>query len=90
MIGCSSLALWDILLDLDVRADGLYLGLGIEGYSDSSKSYAARSRPRAAPLVEVDLPEDFGFDIPTGARAARRAPCSACGLSKRHLFNRPR
>jgi uncharacterized protein (TIGR00269 family) len=38
-------------------------------------------------LVEVDLPADVGFDIPTGSRIARRAPCSACGLSKRHLFN---
>ena len=83
-----SLALWDILLDLDVRADGLYLGLGIEDYSDSSKAYArAFAAGRSAPLVEVDLPDDFGYDIPTGARTARRAPCSACGLSKRHLFN---
>jgi uncharacterized protein (TIGR00269 family) len=38
-------------------------------------------------LVEIDLPADFGFDIPTGSRVARRVPCSACGLSKRHLFN---
>ena len=42
---------------------------------------------RQARLVEIDLPTQFGFDIPTGAAAARRAPCSACGLSKRHLFN---
>ena len=86
--GKDSLALWDILLDLDVPADGLYLGLGIEGYSDSSAAYArAFAARREAHLVEVDLPTDFGYDIPTGARAARRAPCSACGLSKRHLFN---
>ncbi len=37
--------------------------------------------------LDVDLPADLGFDIPTGSRAARRVPCSACGLSKRHLFN---
>jgi uncharacterized protein (TIGR00269 family) len=86
--GKDSLALWDILLDLDVQADGLYLGLGIEGYSESSGAYArAFAKERSAPLVEVDLPTDFGYDIPTGARTARRAPCSACGLSKRHLFN---
>ena len=86
--GKDSLALWDILLDLDVRADGLYLGLGIEGYSESYGAYArAFAKERSAPLVEVDLPTDFGYDIPTGARTARRAPCSACGLSKRHLFN---
>jgi uncharacterized protein (TIGR00269 family) len=86
--GKDSLALWDILLDLDVPADGLYLGLGIEGYSDSSAASArAFATERSVRLVEVDLPGDLGYDIPTGARLARRAPCSACGLSKRHLFN---
>jgi tRNA-5-methyluridine54 2-sulfurtransferase len=29
--GKDSLALWDLLLDLGVQADGLYLGLGIGG-----------------------------------------------------------
>ncbi len=32
-------------------------------------------------------PPDYGYDIPGGARAAKRVPCSACGLSKRHLFD---
>jgi uncharacterized protein (TIGR00269 family) len=86
--GKDSLALWDILLGLGYDADGLYLGLGIGDYSDGSgrytRSYADR---KGARLIEVDLPSDLGFDIPTGSRAARRAPCSACGLSKRHLFN---
>jgi uncharacterized protein (TIGR00269 family) len=87
--GKDSLALWDILLELGIAADGLYLGLGIGEYSSSSASHVRRfAAGRDARLVEVDLPVDLGFDIPTGARAARRAPCSACGLSKRHLFNR--
>jgi uncharacterized protein (TIGR00269 family) len=87
--GKDSLALWDILLALDVAADGLYLGLGIEGYSDDSASYArAFASARRVTLLEIDLPRDLGYDIPTGSRVARRAPCSACGLSKRHLFNR--
>jgi tRNA-5-methyluridine54 2-sulfurtransferase len=86
--GKDSLALWDLLLDLGYRADGLYLGLGIGDYSDESGSYARRyAAGRNARLIEVDLPQDFGYDIPTGSAAARRAPCSACGLSKRHLFN---
>ena len=29
-----------------------------------------------------------GFDIPGAARATKRVPCSACGLSKRHLFDK--
>src|SRR3984957_2673739 len=86
--GKDSLALWDLLLDAGVAADGLYLGLGIGDYSDESGRYArAFAAARGATLVEIDLPTRFGYDIATGAAAARKAPCSACGLSKRHLFN---
>ncbi len=86
--GKDSLALWDILVDLGHDADGLYLGLGIGDYSTRSGALArAFAERRAATLVEIDLPRDLGFDIPTGSARARRVPCSACGLSKRHLFN---
>jgi uncharacterized protein (TIGR00269 family) len=86
--GKDSLALWDILLGLGYDADGLYLGLGIGEYSDESTAYA-RDHARAVgrPLVEVDLAREYGYDIPGAAAATRRAPCGACGLSKRHLFN---
>jgi uncharacterized protein (TIGR00269 family) len=86
--GKDSLGLWDMLLDLGYQADGLYLGLGIGDYSDESaqmaKAFAAR---RQAELVTIDLPTDYGFDVPSAAKITKRAPCSACGLSKRHLFN---
>ena len=87
--GKDSLALWDILIELGHDVDGLYLGLGIGEYSAESRRYARAfaDRRREGHLVEVDLPADLGFDIPSGAQAARRVPCSACGLSKRHLFN---
>ncbi|MDP9386400.1 MAG: adenine nucleotide alpha hydrolase family protein [Actinomycetota bacterium] len=86
--GKDSLALWDVLLDLGYAADGLYLGLGIGDYSAASRDHArAFAARRGAELTEIDLPSDLGFDIPGGSRAARRVPCSACGLSKRHLFN---
>ncbi|HET6964040.1 MAG TPA: ATP-binding protein [Acidimicrobiales bacterium] len=86
--GKDSLALWDLLLELGFAVDGLYLGLGIGEYSDESGTYVRRfASDRAARLVEIDLPSDYGFGIPEGAAAARRVPCSACGLSKRHLFN---
>jgi uncharacterized protein (TIGR00269 family) len=86
--GKDSLALWQILGALGYEADGLYLGLGIGDYSDESGEFAREfSRTRSLHLHEIDLPSDAGFDVPDGARAARRAPCSACGLSKRHLFN---
>ena len=86
--GKDSLALWDILVELGYEVDGLYLGLGIGEYSTSSEGYARRfADERGLNLEVVDLPSDYGFDVPDGARAARRVPCSACGLSKRHLFD---
>ncbi|HEY3096997.1 MAG TPA: TIGR00269 family protein [Acidimicrobiia bacterium] len=86
--GKDSLALWDLLVDLGYRADGLYLGLGIGEYSQDSGN-AARSfaRDRGFELHEVDLAGDYGYDVPGAAAATHRAPCGACGLSKRHLFN---
>jgi uncharacterized protein (TIGR00269 family) len=86
--GKDSLALWHLLAELGYDVDGLYIGLGIGEYSDESGEYArAFAEKHGRRLIEVDLPGTFGFDIPTGSRAAKRAPCSACGLSKRHLFN---
>ena len=86
--GKDSLALWDILVRLGYEADGLYLGLGIGEYSDESVTYAReQARAIGRPLIEIDLARDYGYDIPGAAAATRRAPCGACGLSKRHLFN---
>lgn len=86
--GKDSLALWDLLIRLGHHADGLVLGLGIGTYSDDSLEYArAYARAGDRRLIEVDLPRDHGFDVPRAAAATRRAPCGACGLSKRHLFN---
>jgi uncharacterized protein (TIGR00269 family) len=86
--GKDSLALWDLLVELGYQADGLYLGLGIGTYSEESATFAQRfADERRLTLKRVDLREDHGYDIPTAARATRRVPCSACGLSKRRLFD---
>ncbi len=87
--GKDSLALWDMLTELGYRADGLYIGLGIGEYSDESHRITCEfAADRGLTLHTVDLRADHGFDIPTAARATRRVPCSACGLSKRHIFDR--
>lgn len=87
--GKDSLAIWDILVALGYEADGLYIGLGIGEYSDSSGDYARRfAAARQLKLIEVDLEAEFGYGIPEGSRAAKRTPCSACGTSKRHLFDK--
>jgi uncharacterized protein (TIGR00269 family) len=87
--GKDSLALWDLLHQLGYDVDGLYVGLGIGEYSDVSGQYVHRFvEERGLTLVEVDLRADEGFDVPTAAAVTKRVPCSACGLSKRHLFDR--
>ncbi len=86
--GKDSLGAWEILRDLGYECDGLYLGLGIGEYSDESRAYTrAFAESRQLKLIEVDLPTDHGFDIPSAATKGSRSPCGACGLSKRHLFN---
>ncbi len=86
--GKDSLAVWDLLVRMGYEADGLYVGLGIGEYSDTSGDHARRfAQQRGLHLVEIDLPQEYGYDIPTGSRAACRAPCSVCGTSKRHLFD---
>ena len=87
--GKDSLAVWDILVDLGYHADGLYVGLGIGDYSEASAVFARDfAAARGLKLIEVSLRDDYGYDIPTAARATHRVPCSSCGLSKRHLFDK--
>ena len=88
--GKDSLTLWDILLDLGYQADGLYINLGIDGYSDASQAKAeafAVGKPGAR-LRVVDVRGEYGASIPELARAHRgRKTCSLCGLVKRHIMN---
>jgi uncharacterized protein (TIGR00269 family) len=87
--GKDSLALWDVLRELGYRADGLYLGLGIGGYSTrSGELVRAFARERGAHLIEVDLEREYGFDVPTAGKKGSRSTCAVCGLSKRYVFNR--
>jgi tRNA-5-methyluridine54 2-sulfurtransferase len=86
--GKDSLALWDILHQLGYQADGLCIGLGIGDYSVHSTGAAvAFAEARGLTLHQVDLRGDHDYDVPTAAAVSRRSPCSACGLSKRHIFD---
>ncbi|MCU1369162.1 MAG: hypothetical protein JWO77_356 [Ilumatobacteraceae bacterium] len=86
--GKDSLAVWDILRELGYDADGLYIGLGIGEYSDESgRTTRAFAEQRGWPLQIIDLREAYDYDVPTAAKVTKRVPCSACGLSKRHLFD---
>jgi uncharacterized protein (TIGR00269 family) len=87
--GKDSLALWDVLRRLGYQTSGLYINLGIGEYSQASQrkaeAYAAR---HGADLLVADIPHDFGMGVEAFAWATGRASCSACGLSKRYLFNK--
>jgi len=91
--GKDSLSLWDVLLRLGYRADGLYIDLGIDGYSAASREKVeqfAAQRPNARFIV-VDIEAEYGETLPEVARRVRRGhskPCSVCGLVKRHVMNR--
>jgi uncharacterized protein (TIGR00269 family) len=95
--GKDSLALWDILLSLGYRADGLYIGLGIDGgigYSEQSHEFVRTflaQRGGDLTLHTVDVEQVYGATIPAAARVTlrgRNRPCGLCGLTKRHIMNR--
>ena len=87
--GKDSLALWDVLVGLGYRTTGLYLGLGIGGYSDRSReTVEAFAHQRELPLVVRTLADEGpGLAVPDVANSTRRVPCAACGAMKRHFFD---
>lgn len=93
--GKDSLALWDILNRLGYQAEGLYIGLGIDGgFGYSSESHRLSQKfadELGLKLHLVDVEREYGQPIPVLADITRRGkgrPCSVCGLTKRHVMNR--
>ncbi|MFP4311073.1 MAG: ATP-binding protein [Nitriliruptoraceae bacterium] len=87
--GKDSLALWDALATMGYQVDGLYVGLGIGGYSARSQAICETfAAQRGLTLHVVDLAETYGYTTPSGATASGRTACGVCGLSKRYAFNR--
>ena len=87
--GKDSLALWDVLRRLGYDATGMYINLGIGEYSrESQRKTVAYAEAHGAELLIVDIPGQYGMSVEEFARATGRVSCSACGLSKRYLFNR--
>lgn len=87
--GKDSLALWDVLLQLEYDATGFYLDLGIGGYSTRSKEASiAFAESRGAKLIVRSLETEHGYTVPELSLLTNRVPCSGCGLNKRYEFNR--
>ena len=86
--GKDSLVLWDVLMDEGYETEGLYIDLGIEGYSDRSKEKVlAYAASRGKTPIVVELAKE-GIPIPEAARCVRMQECSVCGTVKRYFFNR--
>jgi tRNA-5-methyluridine54 2-sulfurtransferase len=86
--GKDSLALWDALLAMGYAVDGLYVGLGIGGYSSRSQQVCEDfAVARGLRLHMVDLAERYGYSTPSGSSATGRSTCGVCGLSKRYVFD---
>lgn len=93
--GKDSLSLWDILARLGYQADGLYIGLGIDGgiqYSHESQRLTEKfAQQHNLKLHVVDIEKEYGHSIPVLAEVSHRGhgkPCAVCGLTKRHEMNR--
>jgi uncharacterized protein (TIGR00269 family) len=87
--GKDSLALWDILERLNYRTIGYHLDLGIDEYSVESTEKTVRfARERNLTLHVEEISQEAGGSVVDISKVTRRPPCSACGVSKRHLFNR--
>jgi len=85
--GKDSLTLWNVLLDLGYNADGLFIHLGIEGFSDIAKDKVEKfAKERDVKLIVVNL-VDEGIPIPEVKKKTRRVVCSLCGQIKRYYFN---
>ena len=93
--GKDSLSLWDILVRMGYDADGLYLGLGIDGgisYSHESQRLTEKfAEENKLKLHIVDIEKEYGQSIPVLSQISHRGhgkPCAVCGLAKRHEMNR--
>jgi uncharacterized protein (TIGR00269 family) len=91
--GKDSLGLWDILLKLGYKADGLYVDLGIGAYSERSLAKVRRFADRVAALHGATLhihtvEQEEGAGIKELAELVHRPACSTCGTIKRYQFNR--
>ena len=86
--GKDSLALWDILVELGFHTTGLHLALGIGAYSQAStEKTEAFAHAKGLRSITVRLEEE-GVAIPTVVASTHRPTCAACGIIKRHYFDR--
>ena len=86
--GKDSLVLWYVLNSLGCDVTGMYVDLGIEGYSDRSREKVINFAEKfSLNSIIIDLKEK-GYPIPYIAKKSRREDCAVCGTIKRYFFNK--
>lgn len=86
--GKDSIALWDALNELGYKADGLYINLGIAGYSDESEEVSKiYAQEKGLKLHIISLQKDLA-PIPQIKKIEKRPTCSFCGQIKRYYINK--
>jgi uncharacterized protein (TIGR00269 family) len=90
--GKDSLALWYVLKKLGYNVTGLYINLGIEnekgdeGYSNRSERCCRNLAEKiGSELIVENVYQKYGSPAPLLDK--NRAPCSVCGITKRHIMN---
>ncbi|OPY68159.1 MAG: tRNA 2-thiocytidine biosynthesis protein TtcA [Syntrophorhabdaceae bacterium PtaU1.Bin034] len=87
--GKDSLSLWYLANRLGFCADGIYIDLGIQDYSDVSFERAKQMADRLGRrLYSFSLSRAFEKGISDLSRMMKRPPCSLCGTIKRYVMNR--
>lgn len=87
--GKDSLSLWYMMNRLGYASDGIYIDLGIDGYSGRSLEkirQMADMLQRKVYIFHVQKALRKGID--GIAKVIRRPTCSACGTIKRYIMNR--
>ncbi len=87
--GKDSLSLWDALYRLGYNADGFYINLGIDEYSQKSKIACEKfAQEKGLSLHILELKKEIA-SIPEIREVERNRPaCSSCGLLKRYYMNK--
>ncbi len=86
--GKDSLSLWNALVKSGYNAEGFYINLGIDKYSEESKELALNfSKKINKKLHIVDLKEEL-IPITTVKNYTSRPVCSICGTIKRYYMNK--
>lgn len=78
-----------ILNKLGYNVEGLYIDLGIEGYSERSKEKVLNFTNKFNLKIHIyEVKKDFGMGITEIAKTLKRKPCSVCGVIKRYILNK--